>query len=161
MKKSIRSFIILSVLLSVMTVGGLCASHAADNDGGSGVAVTPAHGIFASIALTDDQKTQLKEVFQKYRPTVQPLSMQYVAERRQLRKLTHAMPVDDGAIRAQAAKVSAVGADLAVQRAHLIQDIRSVLTQEQVQKLSQADDDVASAKIDRFLSRFSRHGAKE
>jgi Spy/CpxP family protein refolding chaperone len=161
MKKHIKNFALLAVLLSFITAFGVYDSCAAGNDSGAGPAVTPAHGIFASIGLTEDQKVQLKDVLQKYRPTLKPLVQQYMAQRQQLRKLIHAGSVDEAVIRAQVAQVSTTEADLTVQRAHLIQDIRNVLTQEQIQKLSQTDDDVVSAKIDRFLSRFSRFGAKD
>lgn len=159
MKKWIKNFIILLYLLAVTIVTGVYDSHAAGNNV-SGPEVTPVRGMFASLGLTDDQKAQMKGIFEKNRPTLQPLVQQYRAQKQQLRKLIHTAPVDDAAIRAQAAQTSVTEGDLAVQRAHLIREILDLLTPEQIQKLSEKGDDAAAAKIDRFMCRMTRHRAK-
>ena len=78
-----------------------------------------------------------------------------VAERRSLRTLIQAETVDEAAIRAQSAKVAAVAADLAVQRAHGAQEIRKVLTPEQIQKFKSLQEK-RDSKFDRFISRSDR-----
>ena len=107
------------------------------------------------LGLSDDQKAQVKLVVQKYKPTVQPLVQQMITERRALRDTIHAQTFDESAIRAQAAKVASLQADLAVQRAHMSQDIRAVLTPEQIQKLNDM-----KTKADARFDGFRHHVAK-
>ena len=160
MKQWFSSYTVLSVLLSLATIFVVYESRAAGNDPATGDVATHSTGLPASIGLTDAQKTQVKDIISQYQPTLKPLVSQYSAERQQLRKLMHSSPVDDGAIRAQAEKVASLGADLAVRRAHLIQDIRGLLTPEQIQILAQKDDDALSARIDRFLFRLAGLGKR-
>ena len=56
---------------------------------------------------------------------------------------------------AQATKVSTIEASLAVKRAHLIHDMRAVLTQVQLQKLSELEEERIDAKVDRHLFRLA------
>lgn len=155
MKRWLSSYTVLSVLLSLSMLCLAYESRAAGSDPAAGVDVS----LPASIGLTDAQKTQVKDIMSQYRPTLRPLITQFRAERQQLRRSTLANPVDDGAIRAQAAKVASLGADLAVHRAHLVQEIRGVLTPEQIQKLSD-NSDAANARIDRFFSRLAGLGKR-
>ena len=84
-----------------------------------------------------------------------PLLKQLATERRALRTIIQAEAVDEAAIRAQSAKVAAIEADLAVQRAHGAQEIRKVLTPEQIQKFK-AIQERRDSKLDRFISRADR-----
>jgi protein CpxP len=86
------------------------------------------------LGLSSQQQQDVKAVFAKNRPQTEPLMKQLMAERRSLRTLIQADTIDEAAIRAQSAKVAAVEADLAVQRAHVAQQVRAILTPEQVQK---------------------------
>ena len=162
MKKLLRNLLVVFLFVAAVGVNVL-DSHAAATDTGSGQAVAPAqgpsHGLFASLGLTDDQKAQVKGIFQNHRTTAAPLVQQMRAQGKQLRTLIETSPIDEAAIRAQAAQVSAVKADLAVLRAHLIQDILAVLTPAQIQQLS-ANGGSPAAKIDRFVSRMTRHRRK-
>ncbi|MCL5022713.1 MAG: Spy/CpxP family protein refolding chaperone [Nitrospirae bacterium] len=158
MKEWLKDIAVLAALLSLLALGWVYVSHAAaEQDAG----VAPAQATIAALGLTDQQKEQLKDISAKYKPTLRPVIRQYRAESRQLRKLIHATVLDDGAIRAQAATVASFGADLAVQRAHLIQDVRSVLTPDQISKLGQTDGDAVNAGIDRLLLRLARRGMKD
>jgi protein CpxP len=89
------------------------------------------------LGLTNQQKQNVKDIFVKIRPQTEPLMKQLKTERRALRSLIQAETIDDAAIRAQSAKVAVVAADLAVQKAHVAQQIRTVLTPEQVQKFKE------------------------
>lgn len=160
MKRWFNSYTVLSILLSVSIMGAAYESHAASGDATSGAATGKGNGMFASMGLTDAQKAQVKDILAKYRPTIRSLLGQFRVQRQELRKLMHATPVDEAAIRAQAASVSSIGADLAVQRAHMIQDVRSLLTPEQIQKLAQVDDDVVNMKIDRLFFRLAGSGRR-
>lgn len=162
MKKWLRNLLV--AFLFVAAVGAsVLDSHAQGTDPGSGQAVAPAqgpgHGLFASLGLTDEQKAQIKGIFQNHRTAAAPLVQQLRTQRHQLRTVIETAPVDEAAVRAQEAQVSAVKADLDVLRAHLIQDILGVLTPAQIQQLT-AHGGSAAAKIDRFVSRMTRHQAK-
>ena len=115
---------------------------------------------WAQLGVTDAQKTQVKEILRKYQPTVQPMVKQFVAERRALRDLIHAQNVNESAIRAEAAKVAKVGADLAVARAHVAHDIRGVLTPEQIKQLGDMKTDV-DARIDHILDHVAKRIAED
>lgn len=162
MKKWLRNLLVLFLFVAAVGVSVL-DSHAQATDTGSGQAVAPAegprHGLFASLGLTDEQKAQIKGIFQNHRTAAAPLVQQLRAQGKQLKTVIETAPVDEAAIRAQAAQVSTVKADLAVLRAHLIQDILGVLTPAQVQQLT-ANGGSAAGKIDRFVSRMTRHRAK-
>jgi Spy/CpxP family protein refolding chaperone len=125
---------------------------------------TPARGRIAerlvALGVTDQQKAEVKTVLRKHQPTVQPLVKQLVTERRALRNTIRAETIDESAVRAEAAKVASLEADLAMQRAHLSHDIRAVLTPDQIQKLKdmQVDFDV---RIDGFLHRVAKRIAED
>lgn len=101
-------------------------------------------GKLAELGITEQQKEQIKTVMLTNAPAVKPLIQQFVQERRALTDLVTATPVNEAAIRAQVAKVAAVGADLAVKHAHIAEQIRPILTPEQIQKLRDMRIDVES-----------------
>lgn len=65
------------------------------------------------------------------------------------------MRTNEAAIRARSVKVAAIQADLAVQRAHVGQEIRKLLTPEQKLKLKEFQAGM-DGKRDRMLSRAIR-----
>ncbi len=71
-----------------------------------------------------------------------------------MRKAIHTAPVNKQAIRAQAARVAQIGADLDVKRAQVSEGIRAVLTPEQVEKLKQLAEKV-DANVDLMLERIN------
>ena len=79
---------------------------------------------------------------------------QFVTERRALRDLVHADEVDEAAIRRQVRRLSHVGADWAVARARVGQEIRGVLTPEQVDQLHELRA-TAEARVDEALDRIA------
>ena len=114
----------------------------------------------AMLGVTDQQKTDAKAILRQHLPEVEPLVKQLVTERRSLRDSIRAETVDETAIRAQSAKVAAVEADLAVQRAHIAHDLRAVLTPAQIDKLHDMQVDV-DAKIDTALGRIAKRISEE
>jgi len=119
-------------IIAALTVGGFFTflAHADTKE------TVPAKGRFkkqlAQLGVTDEQRAQVKAILRKYQPTAGPLIQGAVTERRALRDAIRAETIDETAIRAQAAKVASMEADLAVQRAHVVHDIRAVLTPEQL-----------------------------
>jgi Spy/CpxP family protein refolding chaperone len=121
-----------------LTVGGFFAflAHADTNEFGTVNGRFPIRTDTGPTWHHDaQQKAQVKAILRGYQPTVGPLVKEVVTERRALRDTIRAQTIDETAIRAQAAKVASLEADLAVQRAHVAHDIRAVLTPGQIQKL--------------------------
>jgi periplasmic protein CpxP/Spy len=147
-------------VVAALTVGGFFAflAHADTNEVGT------TKGRFghrlARLGVTDAQKAQVKAILRKYQPTAGPLIQQVVTERRALRDLIRAETIDETTIRAQAAKVASLQADLAVQRAHVAHDIRAVLTPQQLQKLKDMQTH-RDARIDGFLHRIANRIAED
>lgn len=88
----------------------------------------------AKLNLSDQQKTRMKDLFTQNRPAVKPVFAKLITEKRALRELIQSGSADEAAIRAQAAKVAVVEADLAVQHAQLAKQFRAILTPEQIEK---------------------------
>jgi periplasmic protein CpxP/Spy len=147
-------------IIAALTVGGFFTflAHADTKD------TVSVRGRFkkqlAQLGVTDEQKAQLKTILRKYQPTTVPLIQQVVTERRALRDSIRAESIDETAIRAQAAKVASLQADLAVQRAHVAHDIRAVLTPEQLQKLKDMQLNV-DARVDGLLHRIANRVAED
>ena len=112
------------------------------------------------LGLSPQQKQQVQDIFKKNKPQVQPLFQDLVTERRALRTLIQADTIDETAIRAQSAKVAAIQADLAVQRAHTAQELRAVLTPEQIDKF-RAIQQKRDQRMDKFRDRDAQKAGKE
>jgi len=109
----------------------------------------------AELGLSEQQKQQVREIMQKNRPQCEPLIKQKRAEQAALRALVQADRIDEAAIRAQAARVGALEADLALQRAHSGQEIRKVLNPDQVRKFREL-----RATCDQRQEKFHGHAGK-
>ncbi|MHB8172849.1 MAG: Spy/CpxP family protein refolding chaperone [Nitrospirota bacterium] len=112
--------------------------------------------LIASLNITDAQEAQMKAVADKYQPTVKPMFKNLMAERKKLGAMINADKIDDAAIRAQVGKISSIGADLAVKRAHELVELKAVLTPEQIRK-------VKESKIKKpgfLLMQIARHAKK-
>jgi len=103
----------------------------------------------AKLNLSDQQKTQIKEVFKKNQPQVKPIFTKLINEKRGLRTLIQSGSADEAAIRAQAAKIAGVEADLAVQRAQMVKQFHAILTAEQIEHLKAIQKEKA-AKFEKF-----------
>ena len=159
MKTSTKALIAAGIVATA-TVGGFFAyiAHADTTEGRA--TRRPFARKLAQIGVTDDQKTQIKEILRKYQPAVSPMVKEVVTERRALRDTIRAETINEPAIRAQAAKVASLEADLAVQRAHVAHEIRSVLTPEQLQKLKEMQVN-ADARIDGLFDRIAKRIAED
>jgi protein CpxP len=87
------------------------------------------------LGLTDQQETQAKALRETSRTQNKPLFNTLMTEKRQLRTLVMSGSADEAAIRAQAAKVAAAEADLAVKRGQGAKQFLALLTPDQVIKL--------------------------
>jgi protein CpxP len=114
----------------------------------------------ASLGVTDSQKAQIHAILRQHLPTLQPIIKQVVTERRALRDTIRAENVNETEIRAQAAKVASLEADLAVQRARVVHEIRGVLTPEQIKKFQEMQA-VADERVDGFMHRIANRIAAD
>jgi protein CpxP len=87
-----------------------------------------------ALDLSKEQTEQVKAIFKKHRDAAAPLRKEMVSGRRELRNLIQADKPDEAAIREQVKKMSATGGELAVRRARMSQEVRAVLTPEQIAK---------------------------
>ena len=144
---------------SLVMVAGLLLTAAASFGHGTrsrGDGVGP-YGPFSEramerLGITGEQKTQIQGVLGKYRPEAEPVVRQMVAERRALRRLIQDGAADEKAVRSQSAKVAALESDLAVMRARVSKEVRSLLTPEQTAKLAEIQAE-REKKADRFMER--------
>lgn len=109
-----------------------------------------------ALGLTDTQVQQIHDILKANRAQVQPLVQSLMTEKRAERALIQAPTVDEPAIRAQAAKVAAIEADLAVLHARIASQIRGLLTPEQIQKIGTFQG-MMDGKIDGFMGHLFGH----
>ena len=86
------------------------------------------------LGLNEQQQTRAKELWQGSRSENKELFQKLRAEKRQLRTLVHSGNADEGAIRAQAARVAQAEADLAVRKGEMAKKFIALLTPEQATK---------------------------
>ncbi len=157
MRRLNRGVIGIALVAMLAIAGWAFNSYAFEGAPGPqhGVMLQKQQMLIKALGITDEQKARMKDILQKYRPELKPLMKQYHVEKRSLRRLVHEGTTDEAAIRAQTVKLSTVEAELAIQRARMIHDMRGVLTQEQLQKLSQMEKDRIDMKNDLMLFRLA------
>ncbi len=89
----------------------------------------------AKLGLSDQQKVKIKDIFKQNREQAKPIFDRLLTEKRNMRALVQADKTEEAAIRAEATKIAAIEGNMAVHRAHMIQQMRAVLTPEQRTKL--------------------------
>ena len=102
---------------------------------------------FEKLQVTDAQKQAALAVLRSHQPAIKPLVDHLVKERIALHDLSKAPAIDEAAVRAQSARVAAVEADLAVQKAYLIHDLRGVATPSQLDSLDKMETDAETRLV--------------
>jgi protein CpxP len=153
---------LLTSAATLFAVASIAVAAAPDSNrrGGHGPFRHRLMAKLAEVGVTDAQKEQIHAILREFHPSMQPLVKQYVQERRALRNTIHATPVNEPAIRAQAARVAQLQADLAVKRAYVSEKLRTVLTPEQLEKFKELEAKF-DAKADKMGERVSRKIAEE
>ena len=95
---------------------------------------------FRELDLTDDQKTQLKNIAASHRNEFEEAGKKIGAARDGMRALLEADQINEGAIRAKSAEVAAAEAELAILNAKVRQQQLQILTSEQQAKLKELRD---------------------
>ena len=130
--------------------GGRCACSG--RDGGWAEHGHRCHPLAKALGLSKEQQEQVTAIFRKHRDEIAPLRKEMVSERRELRNLIQSDKPDEPAIREQVKKIAATGGDLAVRRAKMSQEVRTVLTPEQIRKF-RALQEKRDRRIDRMMNR--------
>ena len=131
--------------------GGWCACS--DRDGGWTEHGQPGHRLAKALGLSKEQQEQVKAIFRKHRDEIAPLRKEMVSGRRELRNLIQSDKPDEAAIREQVRKIAATGGNLAVRWAKVAQEVRTVLTPEQIQKF-RALQEKRDRRIDGMMNRW-------
>jgi len=119
------------------------------------------HQLAKALDLSKEQKEQVKAIFRKHHDEIAPLRKEMVSERRELRNLILSDKPDEAVLREQAKKIAATGGNLAVRWAKVAQEVRTVLTPEQIQKF-RALQEKRDRRIDRMMEqREERHSNGE
>jgi Spy/CpxP family protein refolding chaperone len=92
------------------------------------------HRIFERLDLTDAQGELIERLMTEHRESIRPQVEQERTRRQEIMDLVHAEDVDETLIRTAVMEAAAVHADIAVERARLMQQIRLLLTPEQREK---------------------------
>lgn len=166
--KSLHKGFTALVLLTAVAVGATIVSGNAwadrGRDGGGRCACSGRDGgwkghdqqgdrLAKALDLSKEQTEQVKAIFLKHRDEIAPLRKEMTSERRELRNLILSDKPDEAALREQVKKIAATGGDLAVRRAKMSQEVRTVLTPEQIRKFR-----VLQEKRDRRIDGMMNRG---
>ena len=155
MRTAVKLFATAAALVATVSFSSIQASAFMGGEG-----MQPVGRQFKKMAtelgLSAQQQERIKEIFARNRPAAEPLMEQLKSEQRALRNLVQADAFDEAAIRAQVAKMGTLQADMAVQHAKLAQEVRAILTPEQIQKFKEIQ-----AKRDDHMDKKRMHGGKK
>jgi len=107
------------------------------------------------LGLTDDQKTQVKDIMTKERPTLQPLMTQLTQSRMQLQQYEATGNFDEAQVRTMAAQQAQIMTELTVQKARIQSEMMKVLTPDQKSKLVELQNE----RQQRFQQRLQQQPA--
>ena len=102
---------------------------------GPGGPMGPLGGLpLRELNLTDAQREQVRQIVDSRQQETRAIGERAIAAREALHAATTSPSFDEGLIRAKAAVVAAIEADMAVSRARIFADVYQVLTPEQQAK---------------------------
>jgi periplasmic protein CpxP/Spy len=161
--KSLR-FRFLVAALAVMLGAAIAKSQTADT---TPSAPTPTHGHqfgkrghmmmgFPAryLDLTDAQRTQMKAIMEKERPTTKPLMQQLRQTHEQLKQFEEGT-YDEAKVRAVAAQQAQTMVELTVQKTRIHNELYQLLTPEQQSKLKEFE----ANRAERMQKRMQSHQA--
>jgi len=161
--EKIRKSVLLAAGIAVIAAAGLFAGRL------SAGAAFPRHGgrgdfaqhlfnrMATALELTDDQKSQIKDVLRAHADEIKAQMQASATARRALHDLVMAQPTDTNAIRTAAAQVVQTSGDGALLFAKIRTEIDPILTADQKQKIQtfqargRRHGDAAGRSLDRFL----------
>jgi len=145
-----KILVAISVVMLLAAIGFSQTAGTTPGPGHRGRHFSRMLGISARhLDLTDAQKTQMKDIMTKEKPTIQPLMQQLAQNRQQMRQLESAGTFDETKVRPLATQQSQTMAELIVQKARIKSELMQVLTPEQKTKLAAFEA--------RRVARFQKH----
>ena len=106
--------------------------------GGPGGPARPLAGLpLRELNLTDAQREQVRQIVDSRQQETRAIGERAMAAREALRAATTSPSFDEGLVRAKAADVAAIDADMAVARARIFADVFQILTPEQQAKVKE------------------------
>lgn len=143
-----------SVLIAGLLTFGALAAHPAAMHHHGGVIGDFGFGhraarALSALELTDEQKSQVKQVLRESGPAIEPLVDEVLRSKKALFETVHRARFDEQAVRDAAAADARAGTDLAIEKARIVSRVRGLLTAEQQDKLEAIHQE--------FEARFLRH----
>ena len=105
------------------------------------------------FGLKDNQKTQIANILKDERPQVRPLVDNALRAQRQLFETIHKENFDEAAVRQAAKNAASAEEELAVERAKIVSEVKTVFTPEQKEMLQGAKEKL-SARIDEKIAKL-------
>jgi Spy/CpxP family protein refolding chaperone len=128
-----RLAVAASLALSTALLIPALAQHPHPGHAGPRVSHDGMRHMLHRLDLTEDQQDEMRQLVDRHRQQTRP-QVQQVSERRlDLFDRVHAPELDEAAIRDAAIAVAAAAAEIAVARAVLLQQVRQLLTPEQLE----------------------------
>ena len=137
----VRKIVVTTGIVAILSAGAVSLFAQAGPGRGAGPFGPGGRGGFAlgQLDLSDAQKQQVRDIMQRdreqMRSTMQRLDQAMQAQRAAINQV----PVNEQAVRAAAAQVATVQADLAVAQARVHADIWNILTPEQQTKAKEIE----------------------
>jgi periplasmic protein CpxP/Spy len=97
------------------------------------------HRMLRQLDLTSDQHSQVKAIFEKEKPTMQPLMQQMRQNQSAMKALEAAGPFDEAKVTALATQNSQTMIQLQVEHERIKSEIMQILTPDQKAKLGQIE----------------------
>lgn len=129
-----RMQMVLAGLVIVLLAGFAVAEHPRGPRGGGDFF---GGRMFRHLDLSDAQRDQIKQIFVKEKPAMEPLFKQEMQTHEQMRQLIQSGSFDEAKAQAIATQGAQVHAQLEVQHARVASEAYQVLTAEQKAKLAQ------------------------
>jgi periplasmic protein CpxP/Spy len=132
-----------STRIRILTIGAVVmlamAAAIAQGPHGFGGPGGEFHGMLRQLDLTSDQKAQVKAIFEKEKPTLQPLMQQMEQNRTAMSTLQASGPFDEAKTTALATQNSQTMIQLEVEHQRIKSEIMQILTADQKAKLAQIE----------------------
>lgn len=132
-----------STRIRILTIGAavalVVAAALAQGMHGHGGPGGDFHRMLKQLDLTTDQHSQVKAIFEKEKPALQPLMQQMHQNHAAMRALGASGPFDEAKTRALATQNSQTMIDLQVEHARIKSEIMQILTADQKAKLAQIE----------------------
>ena len=112
--------------------------------------------MLARLDLTSDQRDRVRQIMDSHRDEQRALGDRAMKAHEALQDAI-TVTFDEGAVRARAADVSAVDADMAVAQARVVGEVYQILTPEQQEKLKTQQADMKTRR-EKMREEFEKNG---